>query len=158
MKKITVFLGPAMSGKSKLAQQIFDTYYQGEAVKIQGKNFNPVNRFNFHQCSEITSLVIVDELCRPKDIEAFEKFFKHGLVVERKKDSTITIFPTIILIFQSEIVLEHFIASKSFKKIGLPAFRGLGMKNFDKNFDVIQFPVSPPIAAKLFNQFKKTRS
>lgn len=156
MQKVTVFIGPSRSGKSKLAHEIVSKQVAETAIRVHGKNFR--KEYPFSECSQSTSLIVIDDIPNPSIIWSFVDTASNGITVHRKNETPFTIYPKIILIFSGGLLKEHFTEKGKYfiekmlsenKDLEISFHAGTGMKDFYERFDVFEFPVSHEIYINL---------
>ena len=122
MQKHILIIGPAESGKTKLANEIAADYSfaKNEVCFLNMRQKRTIPNFFFDECTKETKLVIIDEI---KSIDQLQNFYyiTAGVKVDKPAQSSFTIYPRLILV--SESITESDIPSDA---------------SFNRRFDVIK--------------------
>jgi len=128
MKKGLIFIGAAETGKSRTASEI-RKYYGDSAAYLDGRNFNPTNKFCFDGLNEKTKILIIDDF-------NFKKYADH---LYRSVTGNILVNQRYKLPFEIQLDKLIVIASSEVKKEKLPQ-----APSFQRRFTIIEFPNVEP--------------
>jgi len=116
MKKITVIIGEADSGKTMKAKEIASSYKKENVAWVNGKNWKHDRPFLYRSCNLNTELIIIDDCDDVSHIEGIYSSMAEGVKVEKPYKEPFYISPRIIIVCSSEIYIDDFIESNAFKR------------------------------------------
>jgi energy-coupling factor transporter ATP-binding protein EcfA2 len=104
MKKVKVIIGKRESGKSRIAKAMVSSIKDEEKVFIKANSFK--GGFPFHNCTEQTKVVIIEDFRSSQDLLPLIFSVVDGLIVDRKHKKQILIFTEIIIECHEEITRD----------------------------------------------------
>lgn len=82
--KALVFVGPAESGKTRMARLIAEEYEEDEVLWIKGRGLNINSPFILQNCTPKTKLLIIDDVTYRASINWFLPAITSGIIVNQK--------------------------------------------------------------------------
>jgi replication-associated recombination protein RarA len=108
IKEISVFVGPAGSGKTRLAGELARNFKKEEVVyTTAGELMERFEKWQFSDCTPKTTLLIIDEIPNTKAFEHWLNKVYRYIYVEKYQQSAFIISPDVILICSGSVTREH---------------------------------------------------
>ena len=111
MKKGTIIIGPANSGKTLDSRSISSKF---DHIRFFDGNSSLKSPFAFSSCSKETELVVIDELKNLDEIEAFYSHISKGILVNKPQEESFVIHPEIVIVCKEHITAEQLPKNNAF--------------------------------------------
>jgi hypothetical protein len=111
MKKATIIIGPANSGKTLDSRSISIKF---DHVRFFNGNLSLKSPFAFSSCSKETELIVIDEFKNIDEIEAFYSYISEGILVDKPQEKSFVIYPEIVIVCKEHITADKLPKNNAF--------------------------------------------